>query len=67
MSFLETVENPRPGRDLPDGFSRDAGAGFLLGGLGGVVGFGISYILVCFIVSTVRARRQRNRRSAPVN
>ncbi|KAF5980556.1 hypothetical protein FBULB1_5155 [Fusarium bulbicola] len=54
------LETPQPGGSLPVGFSRDAGAGFMLGSLGGVIGFAISYCIVCFIMSTVRARRQRN-------
>jgi hypothetical protein len=66
MPAIETVETPRPGRSLPDGFSRDAGAGFMLGGLGGVIGFAISYCIVCFISSIVRARRQRNRRQTAI-
>ncbi|EXM00882.1 hypothetical protein ACKRZS_010871 [Fusarium odoratissimum] len=63
---IGTLETPQPGRSLPDGFSRDAGAGFMLGSLGGVIGFAISYCIVCFIMSVVRARRQRNRRQTAI-
>ncbi|EGU77258.1 hypothetical protein FOXB_12218 [Fusarium oxysporum f. sp. conglutinans Fo5176] len=63
---IRTLETPQPGRSLPDGFSRDAGAGFMLGSLGGVIGFAISYCIVCFIMSVVRARRQRNRRQTAI-
>ncbi|KAF5553891.1 hypothetical protein FPHYL_8571 [Fusarium phyllophilum] len=63
---IGTLETPQAGRSLPAGFSRDAGAGFMLGGLGGVIGFAISYCIVCFIMSVVRARRQRNRRQTAI-
>jgi hypothetical protein len=63
---IGTLETPQADRSLPGGFSRDAGAGFILGGLGGVIGFAISYCIVCFIMSVVRARRQRNRRQAAI-
>ncbi|CEI70105.1 hypothetical protein FVEN_g13053 [Fusarium venenatum] len=42
-------------------FTRDAAAGFMLGGLGGIIAFSFSYILVCFGLSSLRARRQRRR------
>ncbi|KAF4443281.1 hypothetical protein FACUT_1503 [Fusarium acutatum] len=63
---IGALETPQPARSLPAGFSRDAGAGFMLGGLGGIVGFVISYCIVCFIMSVVRARRQRNRRQTAI-
>lgn len=44
--------------NVPPGFSRDAGAGFVLGTLAGVVAFAITYTLVCFFVSRRERRRQ---------
>jgi hypothetical protein len=61
MPPLENIETPKPVNGLTKGFSRDAGAGFILGGLGGVIAFCMSYLLVCFLLSTARARRQRLR------
>ncbi|KAF4986621.1 hypothetical protein FGRMN_10757 [Fusarium graminum] len=45
MPSLENIETPKPVRGLPQGFSRDAGAGFVLGGLGGIIAFAMSYLL----------------------
>ncbi|KAH6969957.1 hypothetical protein DER45DRAFT_608667 [Fusarium avenaceum] len=39
MPSLENIETPKPVDGLTKGFSRDAGAGFILGGLGGVIAF----------------------------
>ena len=42
-------------------FTRDSAAGFMLGAVGGIVAFVLSYLAVCFTVSNLRARRQRQR------
>ncbi|KAM0245356.1 hypothetical protein ACHAP5_005439 [Fusarium lateritium] len=62
MPPLENIETPKPVDGVTKGFSRDAGAGFILGSLGGIIAFCMSYLLVCFLLSTARARRQRIRR-----
>ncbi|RGP72685.1 hypothetical protein FLONG3_6693 [Fusarium longipes] len=56
----ESTDIPQPGNDhLP--FTRDAAAGFILGVLGGIIAFCVSYLVVCFTLSTLRARRRRRR------
>ncbi|GKU00657.1 hypothetical protein FLAG1_02319 [Fusarium langsethiae] len=54
-----STETHQPGNHLP--FTRDAAAGFMLGALGGIVGFSFSYLVACFSVSALRARRLRRR------
>ncbi|KAF4967526.1 hypothetical protein FSARC_4911 [Fusarium sarcochroum] len=66
LENIENIETPKPVNGLPPGFSRDAGAGFVLGALGGIIGFAMSYMIVCFFVSTARARREHSRRQGMV-
>ncbi|UZP42641.1 hypothetical protein NXS19_010457 [Fusarium pseudograminearum] len=54
-----STETLQPGNHAP--FTRDAAAGFVLGALGGIIGFSFSYLVVCFGLNALRSRRLRQR------
>ncbi|KAJ3521621.1 hypothetical protein NM208_g13205 [Fusarium decemcellulare] len=63
MSALQNTETPSPHEDSLPAFSRDAGAGFMLGALAGIVGFILTYVIASFLVNRYaeRVRRRRER------
>ncbi|KAF4471241.1 hypothetical protein FALBO_1827 [Fusarium albosuccineum] len=63
MSALQNTETPNPREDSLPAFSRDAGAGFMLGALAGIVGFILTYVIASFLVNRYaeRVRRRRER------